>query len=211
MPPTTPESTPQVVNNVWGQSTLGHRVFLTLPSGQTCWAKPIGLQGVLESGMLGEADSLTAFVGKQFIKKVRGRNGVADKEEIDAKLIMNSPETIRKIVKLVDGITPLVVVDPVVYCHYRTVNAGTDREDTEMIPAEDRVSGAIYTDMVDLRDKMFLFNFTMSGVKDAESFREGSESALGLVDDGEGIPMPSEPAVGNREQRRKRPQRRRGN
>lgn len=208
MPPTNePE---QSINNVWGQSTLGTRTFITLPSGQTCWARPIGLQGILESGMLGEADSLTNFVGREYIRKVRGAKGTPDKEEMDASKLMRSPETLQKIVKMVDGITPLVIVEPVVRCHYRTVNAGTPQEDTEMIPLEEREPGVIYTDVIGLEDKMHLFNFAMSGVKEAESFRQESQDAMGNMDDGESIPVPPKLPAGNRAQRRQRPQRRRG-
>jgi hypothetical protein len=206
MPPTN-----DAVNNVWGQSTLGHRVFITLPSGQTCWAKPIGLQGVMESGLLGEADSLTSFVGKQYVRKVRGAKGIPDGEEIDPKLLMRDPEAIKKIVKMVDGVTPLVVVEPVVRCHYRVINPGTPDEDTQMIPDGEREAGVIYTDRIGLEDKMHLFNFAMSGVKEAESFRAQSQNVMGDVADGEGISVQAQPVDGNRSNRRTRPQRRRGN
>lgn len=220
-------SNQEAVNNVWGQSTLGKRIFLTLPSGQTCWAKPIGLQGVMETGILGEADSLSAYVGRQFVRKVRGGKGKPDTEEIDAKLLMKSPDTLKKIVKLVDGLTPLVVVEPKVLCHYEVTDRGTDKEDTRMIPEAERVCAecgvtqqahkdqahgwvsAIYSDMVGLEDKMFLFNFAMSGVRDAESFRKESQSAVGDLADVEDLQGAAEHPTGNRAERRKRPPRRR--
>jgi len=220
---------PQEVNNVWGQSVLGKRIFLTLPSGQTCWAKPAGLQGIMETGILGEADSLSAYVGKQFVRKVRGGKGKPDTEEIDAQALIKSPDTLKKIVKLVDGVTPLVVVEPKIYCHYEVINRGTDKEDTRMIPEEERVCqcglqedhnehhdhnghkfrSAIYTDMIGLEDKMFLFNFAISGVRDAESFRAQSQSAMGGVEDVQDLQGATEHPAGNRAERRRRPPRRR--
>lgn len=225
MPPTNEQDQP---NNVWGSSSLGKSVFLTCPSGQTVQAKVIGLQGVMATGVMGEADSLTAFVGKHFVKAVR-EGGKPPTEEIDAARLMKSPDTLRKIVKMVDGLMPHVVVDPKVFCHYRVVNPGTDKEDTLMIPPAERVChcglredhrehhdhgghtfrGAIYTDMIDLQDKMFLFNFAMSAVQDAESFRAESESALGNVADGPSVPVPTQQPDGNRAVRRQRPPRRR--
>lgn len=207
MPPTNEQ--PQVVNNVWGTSNLGKRVFLTLPSGQTCWARVIGLQGVLETGVMGEADSLSAFVGREYIRKVRGAKGRPDGEEVDAAKLMKSPETLQKIVKMVDGLTPHVVVEPSIKCHYEVLNPGTDKEDTRMIPPEERAEGQVYTDMIGLEDKMFLFNFAMSAVQSAETFREESASALGDLDDGEGVSVPTKPAHGTGSKRR-RPARRRG-
>lgn len=220
MPPTTQEQKearladaiglpPQAVNNVWGQSTIGKRVFLTMPSGQTCWAQVLGLQGVLETGVMGEADSLSAFVGREYVRKVRGAKGRPDGDEIDAAKLMKSPDTLKKIVKMVDGLTPHVVVDPVVKCHYEVLNAGTKDEDTRMIPKEDREPGVIYTDQIGLEDKMFLFNFAVSAVKDAETFREESQAALGNMADGEDLPNATQHPSGSRSERRKRPKRRR--
>lgn len=213
MPPTNEEEMTlppqQTVNNVWGASTLGQRTFLTMPSGQTCWAKVVGLQGVLETGVMGEADSLSAFVGKNYIRKVRGAKGKADGEAIDAASLMKSPETLKKIVKMVDGLVPYVVVEPSVRCHYETIQGEDGTTDTRMIPPEDRESGYIYTDQIGLEDKMFLFNFAMSGVQDAESFREGSSRAVGHLADGEEVLDSAERLGGNRADRRQRPKRRR--
>jgi hypothetical protein len=209
MPPTNRDTlgTPAGdVNNVWGQSQLATVSFLTLPSGQTCHAKPIGLQGVMEHGLLGGADSLTAFVGKEHIRKKKGQGpGKPDVEEIDARSIMSNPDTLRRIVKLVDQTVPLIVVSPPVYLHMRQA---PDSLDTEMIPPEDRIPDAIYTDMIGLEDKMFLFTFATSGVRDAVSFRQKSGEAVGDVADGAGIPDDTVVPGENRKQRRKRPPRR---
>lgn len=207
MPPTTPDPTPQAINNVWGQSTIGQSVFLTLPSGQTCHAKVVGIQGVLEAGVLGEADSLTAFVGRDYIRKVRGAKGKPDFEEIDPQKLLKDPATLQKIVKMVDGLMPHVIVNPVVACHYRVVNEET--KETMMIGPDVRISGVIYTDQIPLEDKMFIFNFAMSGVKEVETFRKQSEVAMGDVADGEGVPDQAQRPGGNRASRRQRPPRRR--
>lgn len=210
MPPTNEEETPQVVNNVWGMSSLGKYVFLTCPTGQTVYAKVIGIEGVLKTGLMGEADSLTAFVGKHFVKQVREGKGAPPVEQIDAERLMKSPDMIAKIVKMVDGLMPHVITDPVVHCHYEVLNRGLPNEDTRMIPASERVPGGIYTDMIDLGDKMFLFNFALSGVKEAESFREQSQAALGHVADGEGVPIQAERTHGSASKpKRRRPPRRR--
>jgi len=196
----------QQVNNVWGKSALGKRTFLTFPSGQTGYATPIGLQGVMEAGLIGEADSLTAFVGREYVRKVRGAKGKPDGEELDTKLLMKSPDALKKIVKLVDAVVPLTMVEPVVLCHYEVLNPGTPEEDTRMIPQSERVPDGIYTDMIGIEDKMFLFHFAVSAVKDAESFREASQDALGDLADGEGVPDHTEQPA--RAKRRRPPRRR---
>jgi hypothetical protein len=205
MPPT-PD---QQVNNVWGQSTLGTSVFLELPSTQTCRAKVVGMQGVLEAGVMGEADSLTAFVGREYVRKVRGGKGIPDREEIDPVELMKNPKTLQKIIKMVDGLMPHVIVDPRVMCHYEVINLGKEDEDTRMIPPGERKSGVIYTDQIPLEDKMFIFNFALSGVKEVETFRQESARVMGDLADGEGVPDSSQRVDGNRATRRKRPPRRR--
>lgn len=202
MPPTPQEET-QVVNNVWGTSPLGGApTFLTFPSGQTGYAKAVGLQGIMEAGLLGEADSLTAYVGREHVRRVRGAKGRPDGEEMNAETLMRDPSALKKIVKLVDSVAPLVMAEPKVLCHFEVLPDG----DTKMIEPSDRVPGAIYTDQLPLEDKMFLFQFATSGVTDAQSFRQESAAAVGAVVDGQGVQSPTVASAG---QKRRRPPRRR--
>jgi len=204
MPPTNDDT--QQVNNVWGQQKLNVTSFLTLPSGQTCHAKPVGLQGIMEAGLLGGADSLTAFVGRHHLKKRKGANGVSEgKDELDTASLMRDPATLQKIVKLIDQAVPMVVTSPKVACHFSV----DERGDTKMIASNDRDPDLIYTDQIGLEDKMFLFNFATGGVRDAESFRQESRAAVGDVADVQGVSDHTQPAGENRAERRKRPSRRR--
>jgi len=225
MPPTNDPA--HVVNDVWATSKLTETSFITLPSGQTCKAKPIGLQGIMEAGLIGEADSLTAYVGKEYLRKVRGAKGKPDGEEVDVQKLMKSPDALKKIVMLVDKVTPMVVTEPVVLRHFEDIEVD-GKSDTRMIPPEERLcrcgmredsnehhdhnghtfNSAIYTDMIQIEDKMFLFNFALAGVKDAESFREESAAALGVVADGQDVPGHTQSSASPG--RRSRPKRRRG-
>ena len=54
-------------------------------------------------------------------------------------------------------------------------------EHSKVIPAY------AYADMVDVNDKMFLFNFVVGGTRDLETFRGGLDSAVGGVEAGEGV------------------------
>lgn len=208
MPPTPEETTP-AINKVWGSSNVGKRTFLTLPSGQTCWAVVLGLQGVLETGVLGEADSLTGFVGKEYVRKVRGAKGKPDGEELDAAKLMGNTDALHKILKMVDGLIPHIVVDPHVKCHW--VKSETNPNDIVMLTEQERRPDQVYTDMVPLEDKMFLFNFAMTAVQDAETFRQESARAMGDVVDGEDVPGEAQHPDGSRSERRgkrRRPSRR---
>lgn len=228
MPPTQ-----QPINDVWGQSKLTETQLLTLPSGQTCHAKPIGMEGVFASGIMGAADSLTAYVGKEYIRKVRGAKGKADTEELNVQALMKDPGALGRIVLMVDTVTPLVVMEPEVIRHFVDVEVEGKR-DTLKIPDNERVcrtcgvmrkdhdlaglvsttgekqhgwTSAIYTDMIGMEDKMFLFHFAMSGVRDVESFRESASAAVGTMDDGESVPVQAQ-STGRSGGKRRRPSRR---
>lgn len=225
MPPTQND-----INDVWGQSKLTETSLITLPSTQTVRAKPIGMEGVFASGIMGAADTLSAYVGKEYIRKVRGAKGRPDAEEMNVQAMMKDPDALARIVKMVDTITPLVCVEPEVIRHFEDVEVD-GKPDTRKIPDYERVcrhcgimkkdhaspriqhdghewQSAIYTDMIGMEDKMFLFNFALSGVRDVESFREASAEAMGDLADGEGVQMPTQRPDGASGKRR-RPSRRR--
>lgn len=226
MPPTQEP----IINDVWGQSKLTETSYLTLPSGQTVQAKPIGMEGVFASGIMGAADSLTAYVGKEYVRKVRGAKGRPDAEEINVQSLMKDPSALGRIVKMVDTVTPLVCVQPEVIRHFADIEVD-GKPDTRMIPPEERVcrecgimkkdhapqhlvhdkhawTSAIYTDMIGMEDKMFLFHFALSGVRDVESFREATDAAMGTVEDGPVVPVPTQRPDGTRGKRQRPPRRR---
>jgi hypothetical protein len=203
MPPT--EETP-TVNSVWATAIpINTTELITLPSGQTCYARRLGLEGIMTAGLLGDADSLTAFVGTKHIRRVRGANKKPDGEEVDGRSVMQDPEALKRIVFLVDRATPMIVSDPVVHTHFRYLDDGT----TQMIPQEEREPGQIYTDMIQLQDKMFLFNFAIGGTRDLERFRNESASAVEDVPDGQDVPRAPQPGTphGGGGRRRRPPRR----
>jgi hypothetical protein len=222
MPPTNDQ-----INDVWGQSKLTETSLITLPSGQTVYAKPIGMEGIFASGIMGAADSLTAYVGKEYIRKVRGAKGKADTEEMNVQALMKDPTALARIVKMVDTVTPLVCVTPEVIRHFAEIEVD-GKPDTRKITDDERVcrecgvmrknhdperdrhnwTSAIYTDMIGMEDKMFLFNFALSGVRDVESFRQASDQAMGDMADGEGIQVQTQRVDGPRDKRRRPPRRR---
>src|SRR3954468_1066631 len=177
MPPTND------VNNVWASATpVGTTEFITLPSGQTCHARRVGMEGIMSAGLLGDADSLSSYVGTKHIRRVRGGKK-ADGEVINARSIATDPEALKRIIFLVDRAVPVIVAQPVVMTHFEYQDDNT----TKMIPAEERVPGQVYTDMIGLEDKMFLFNFAIGGTRDLERFRSESDAAVEDVPDGEDV------------------------
>lgn len=172
-------------NQIWGAAAPeGTTEWLTVPSGQTCEAKRIGMQGMVETGLLGDADSLTAVIDQKHVRRVRGGNGQPDGDEINLKSLVRDPESLKKIIMLVDRATPLIVVNPSVRLHFTDESDGT----TKMIPVEERDESVIYTDQIGFEDKMYLFNFAMGGTRDVSRFLEQSNDAVAGVGHGKNVP-----------------------
>lgn len=148
----------------WG-SELGGAEDLIVPSGQKCLVRRPGVQGLMEAGVLRDLDSLSALVDEKHVKRVKG-SMTAD--QIEVKALMGDPDAMTNLMHVVDRVLCHVVMKP-------PINM-TPNDPTQRVP------GAIYTDMVDLTDKMFIFNFAVGGTRSLESFREQLESAMGGVD-----------------------------
>lgn len=215
MPPTNDGQ--QAVNNVWATAAPASAAgaepeFTTLPSGQTCWIRRIGIEGMIEAGLLSEGDSLMAIVDERHIKRARNNAGknpqvqeVADEQM--ARNLMRDPKMLAKIIFFVDQTLPVVVVEPTVRSHFRILqpsNVPGELPDTVMIPAKEREPGAVYTDQIGLEDKMFIFQLCVGGTRDIETFRTQSDAAVAGVGDGAGVSRETQRPAGNRRQRQGR-------
>jgi len=202
-PPTNQDSPQPTVNTVWARNDAeGSYIWLTTPSGQTCQAMRMGLTGLVKAGVLGESDSLTSLVDKQHIQRVRGRNGVPDTEEINMASLIKDPGQLGKILMMVDRVLPLILKNPIVYRHFTDEKDEVGKAITVRVPDEKREPGAVYTDMIGIEDKMYLFNWTVGGTADAERFSDESGSHVADLVDGEGLPRAARRAAVRRQRRR---------
>jgi hypothetical protein len=199
-----PNDSELVVNNVWGQTApLNVSTTLTCPSGQVVKAQRMGIEGILSAGLLGDADSLTAYVGKKHLRQVKGGKQ-ADTEEVNLTSLMRDPEALKKIIFLIDRAMPLIVTDPEVLLHFEYL----PDETTRMIPVEEREPGTIYTDMVSLEDKMFLFQFCTGGSGNLTRFRGELDATLADLSDSENVPSVALAGAPSTGRKRTRPRRR---
>lgn len=199
MPPTNETE----INNVWASTVKDDDAveLVTCPSGQTCYARRPGLEGLMLSGELMNLDSLTSLVDQKHLRRVRGGNGVADDEvKIDADKLMTDPKALQSIISLADRLVPQIVVTPRVLCHY------TMEDDKRVVVSDDdRLDNVVYTDQIDFQDKLFLMNYGLAGTRDAERFRAESAGVVAGVVSVESVPMPAKRAgSGNRSKARKR-------
>jgi hypothetical protein len=145
----------------WG-TTIGGAEDLIVPSGQTCLVKRPGVQGLMTSGVLRDMDSLSALVSEKHIKRVKGKT-----DEIDVSSLMKDQSNIDNVLHVVDRVICEVVLKPSVHM--------TPNDPTSRVP------GVIYADMVDITDKMFIFQYAVGGTAGLNSFREQFDDAVGSV------------------------------
>jgi hypothetical protein len=133
-----------------------------------------GVEGLMKAGVLHNVDSLTALVNDKHVKK--GKKGKSD--EVNMASLMQDPEALNDIMHTVDRVVCHVVIKPAIAM---TPNDVTNRK-----------QGIIYADMVDMVDKLHIFDFVVGGSRDAATFRDRLDEAVGSVEDVEGVGGSSE-------------------
>lgn len=143
---------------------------LELPSGNVVQVKRIDLPSLLADGAF--PDTLMGIV-QQKLGESKAKKEVDDSELVEDML--GDTEKITELFSAFDNIVVRTVVQPSVRLH-------TD-EDGKTIPEDERDEEYIYTDEVDLNDKIFIFQFSVGGDADLESFRNKSASAVADLED----------------------------
>lgn len=141
----------------WG-SNLGLAEDLTMPSGQVALVKRPGVEGLIKAGVLNDLDSLTGLVDSTHLNK----------GAVNVKSLTGDTKNLENVLHVVDRVVCHVVMKPSVFM---TPNDPTRRQ-----------AGVVYCDMIDVNDKMFIFNYAVGGTRDFEQFRKESEAAMGSVD-----------------------------
>lgn len=182
MPPTTPQQDSTTVNKdpyaptAWGNSEVGGLTDLTVPSGQLCLVRRPGIEGLLKEGVLRDIDSFTALVNTKHVERVKGKKGKPSDRAKKSKdttadeiaELLKDPDKMVNVMHTVDRVVCHVVVKPSIQM---TPNDPTSRK-----------AGVVYADMVELTDKMFIFNFVVGGSRDIERFLDESQGAVGDLD-----------------------------
>jgi len=174
--PSTAQPIPQVEDptskyapDAWISGGVGGMEDLTVPSGQLCLVRRPGMEGLMKAGVLHNVDSLSQIVNEKHLKRVSGKKT----DEIDMSSLMQDDEGMEQVTSVIDKVICHVVVKPEIH---RAPNDVTLRR-----------PGVVYTDMVDIVDKMFIFNFVVGGTRDLERFRGGLDALVGSMEDGEGV------------------------
>lgn len=173
-------------NNVWGSASPdGDEKELTTPTGQTCRAKKMTIESMIQTGILAETDAITALVSKH-IRKVKGAKGRVDGQVLNEAAVLADPTALQAIIGLTDKVLPHIVVSPPVHLHYieQTVGKTVVRKklnDDQRAAIMLETPGTVFTDQIGLEDKMFLFDWAAGGLQAMTSFRGGPTPDVGGV------------------------------
>ena len=150
---------------------------LELPSGHVALVKMPGLAKLLAEGLI--SDSLTPMAQKA-IDSANGKKAVG-MSDAEMEEMARDPQKLSAAFDTFDKVLCYSVVEPKVH-YYKD-------EDGVIIPEEDRDEDELYSDEVDLQDKIFVFTVVAGGSKDLEKFRSEFGESLdnllaGSVDEG---------------------------
>ena len=135
--------------------------LLRLPSDKVAKIRRIQLTTLLAEGLLG--DSLSALAS-QAVERGQGMNPAQIQE------MGKDPKKIMEAMDAFDRIAARCFVEPRV--EYYKDSTG------EPIPDEDRHPGVLYSDRLDLNDKIFLFQVISGGSRDLQRFRRELEQSV---------------------------------
>ena len=174
----------------WKKSAGTEPIPLELPSGNTALVKRPGLPQMLASKLF--PDSLTAIAQKAVDS---GKGRAASSKTTDKMLasVMADESKLADLFDTFDKAAAMVVQEPI--CMYH-MQKGEDGKMVSM-SEEDRITAAvaknldpddvIWTDEVDLEDKMFIFQFCVGGTADLESFREQLSESVESLERGKDV------------------------
>lgn len=155
----------------WGSKKQKSTFELELPSGETVLLKRVDMPTLLASGAF--PDSLMSIVSEK-IKSATGKDDTPTAlDPAVVKNVLADPAKLAELFDSIDKIVPLVVAEPTVRNHKRPVFDAQEKPTGtfETIPDDERDEDVVYTDVVDLEDKMFIFQFTVGGTREVEDFR----------------------------------------
>jgi len=169
---------------------------VTCPSGQKCLARKLQFGDLVDLGMVDQMDTLGLLASehtdpKAKVKQAKDRQASkkvlaereATREQDTMRGIMKDPKKFGDLILMMDKIVAEVVVAPVLT---RPVRIDEETGEEVDLAWDERKSDKVYTDTVDLGDKMYLFEVCFSGVSKIANFREEPAKDLGNLEDESG-------------------------
>jgi hypothetical protein len=141
---------------------------IELPSGKFMIVRPTSLMTFIQTGQI--PNTLMSVITGAVAKKKSDKDTMAE--------IMSKPEDLQRMFDAVDLFVTLVAISPEVH-RLPDLNGHEVRRDDWL-----------YTDEIDMGDKMFLLQRSVGGTTDLESFRRELATGVDLVQQRENVVVP---------------------
>jgi hypothetical protein len=172
-----PAKKPMQVSNDWGIEEDAE--LLTFPSGKTARIQRIPLPTLLAENLLGDSLSVLA---SQAVERGQGMNANQVREMAeDPKKIMDALDAFDKVA------TKCFVEPEIRYYKWQEGDLDSDGNPVaselvgQVIQRSEREPGRVYSDRIELEDKIFLFQVISGGSTDLQRFRrEFKQSVAGV-------------------------------
>lgn len=158
LPPPPQALAPRPAAEVWGSNEFD----FVCPSGAQCRMRKLMPERMVEKGILDKVTTLPGIVAEV----VEKAEGAPPKPKED----MPTSQELSAVLEVMEILIPLVVVTPEVFPVPTT-------DDPNGTP-EPRVLGRIYTDSIEIQDRIAIMERAMQGVKVFEPFRAGSSQPV---------------------------------
>src|SRR5688500_17573369 len=169
----------------------GQPIEVELPSGFVVKVRRPGMEKFLSAGFL--PDHLTNEV-----QKMIGSRNNSSTPDIAKVLSSFGEEGIESMFRMVNRVVSYCMVDPPVIWHERArlevdesgrrvpIKDDHGQPILESIPESDRDPESLYSDEMDIEDKMFVMQFAAGGSSDLDQFRKESSAAMDALQTGGG-------------------------
>ena len=176
----------------WGATT--EREF-TVPSGQKCLIKDLGLEEMSEVGLIDQMDTLGMLVQTEHVERVQGKKPQDRKKKKLTKAQQAAQEQtgmvewlrdrtkMGAIGTMLDKIASVCVVEPVVFNPWILKDDSDPSKGERKLEKSERLPDAVYADNIRFADKMAIFQEVFQGMEDLETFREGPGEDVAALPD----------------------------
>lgn len=158
---------------------------LALPSTNVARVRQISPQAFISEGLI--PDPLSLII-RQAINSKQGLPPTT------LKKISEDPKMLADTMVLLDRVLAYVLIEPKCQMPPACEECGSYYQEGPHIDAKVegyhayqegvRDESVLYTDMVDMQDKFFIFQWCLGGTRDLEKFREEQQSSVGNILDG---------------------------
>lgn len=167
----------------------------TVPSGQKCRIKDLGLEDMAALGIIDQMDTLGMLVEKNHVQRVQGKKPqdrkakkptkaqLAKQEQGEIATWLRDRKKMAAIGTMLDKIASACVVEPVVENPWVPVDPEDPSKGERKLGRDERIEIALYADKLPFNDKMAIFEEAFKGMEDLESFREGPGEDVAALPD----------------------------